>query len=274
MRKAILSAAVVKAGDMLINPRAIARDAIECWKLGAAMVHVHVRDINGNLTPDLSLLKETVDYIREESDMIIEVSTGGVSNLTIEERCQPCFAPYVEANSLNVGSVNLGDAVYQNPIKDVEYCVQQIIQNGKHADAEMFEMGMISTMKDLDDKFHFPRPQVFSLVHGFKGAVPATTAALKHMLKTLEETFPDGDYIWGIIQANRRDWTLVETALDLGATIVRIGFEDSKYLAPDLEACCNAELAERAVDLFKRKGIMPMTPAEAREVMHIPQLKR
>lgn len=274
MRKAILSVAAVSSSDMLINPKAIAKDVIECWKFGASVVHMHVRDINGNLTPDMSLLKETVDYIREESDIIIEVSTGGVSKLTIEERVQPCYAPYVEATSLNVGSINLGEAVYQNPIKDVEYCVQQSLKNHKHPDAEMFEMGMISTMKDLDEKFHFPRPLLFSLVHGYKGAVPATLASVKHMHATLKETFPEDEFLWGFIQGNRTDWTLVDAVLDMGASLIRVGFEDSKFLASDVEACCNAELVACAVDLFKRKGIMPMTPVEAREVLHIPQLKR
>lgn len=79
------------------------------------MVHLHCRDLNGNLTPDLSLLEETVAYIREMCDIVVEISTGGVSNLTIEERVQPCYPSWVEANSLNVGSVNLGTSVYQNP---------------------------------------------------------------------------------------------------------------------------------------------------------------
>ena len=77
----------VAATDILINPRAIARDGYECYKHGAAMVHLHCRDLNGRLTPDLSLLQETVAYIREMCDIVVEISTGGVSNLTIEERC-------------------------------------------------------------------------------------------------------------------------------------------------------------------------------------------
>ena len=149
MKKVMISVAPVAATDPLINPRAIARDVIECWKNGAAMVHLHVRDLCGRLTPDLSLLEETVDYIRAESDIIVEVSTGGVSGLTIEERCQPCYALFVEATSLNVGSVNLGEAVYQNPIKDVRYCVEQIINNHKIPEVEVFEVGMIHTTRQL-----------------------------------------------------------------------------------------------------------------------------
>lgn len=87
MKKIMITVAPVAATDILINPRAIARDMYECYKHGAAMVHLHCRDLNGCLTPDLSLLQETVAYIREMCDIVVEISTGGVSNLTIEERC-------------------------------------------------------------------------------------------------------------------------------------------------------------------------------------------
>ena len=99
MKKIMISVAPVAATDILINPRAIARDVYECYKNGASMVHLHCRDLNGNLTPDLSLLEETVAYIREMCDIVVEISTGGVSNLTIEERVQPCYPSWVEANS-------------------------------------------------------------------------------------------------------------------------------------------------------------------------------
>ena len=164
MKKIMISVAPVAATDILINPRAIARDVYECYKNGASMVHLHCRDLNGNLTPDLSLLEETVAYIREMCDIVVEISTGGVSNLTIEERVQPCYPSWVEANSLNVGSVNLGTSVYQNPIKDVEYCVKTIMDNKKIPETEVFELGMINTVRELNDKFHFVKPILFALV--------------------------------------------------------------------------------------------------------------
>ena len=74
MKKIMISVAPVAATDILINPRAIARDVYECYKNGASMVHLHCRDLNGNLTPDLSLLEETVAYIREMCDIVVAVS--------------------------------------------------------------------------------------------------------------------------------------------------------------------------------------------------------
>lgn len=274
MKKVMLSVAPVAATDSLINPRAIARDVIACHKNGAAMVHLHVRDLNGHLTPNLSLLEETLRYIRAESDIIVEVSTGGVSNLTIEERCQPCYSALVECTSLNVGSVNLGDAVYENPIQDVRYCVQKILENKKVPETEVFEVGMENTLRELDEMFHFPKPMLIALVFGHPGEMPATVAGLKHMIDGLYDNFRREDVIWGYTEAHREDWNMVATALDMGASTLRIGFEDSDYLSPDCRVDNNAILIAKAADLVKSKGMMPMTPAEARVMLGLPPLKR
>ncbi|MDD3367488.1 MAG: 3-keto-5-aminohexanoate cleavage protein [Lachnospiraceae bacterium] len=275
MKKIMISVAPVAATDILINPRAIARDVYECYKNGASMVHLHVRDLNGRLTPDLSLLEETVAYIREACDIVVEISTGGVSDLTIEERCQPCYAPFVEATSLNVGSVNLGEAVYLNPIKDVRYCVQQILENNKRPEIEVFEVGMINTVRELAEQFDFVKPILFALVFGHGGEMPATVPALKHMIDALYENFPNrNDVLWGYTQAHREDWEMVKVALDMGATTVRIGFEDSDYIAPGVRVDNNAALIGEVSDIVKAKGMMPMTPDEVRAMLQIPPLKR
>ena len=129
--KVLVSVAPVAATDKVIIPEKIAEDVYDCYKAGAAMVHLHVRDREGNLTPDMTLLEETLAMIRRDSDIVIEVSTGGVSNLTIEERCAPLYSDLVEACSLNVGSTNLGRSVYCNPIDDVEYCIREMLKQKK-----------------------------------------------------------------------------------------------------------------------------------------------
>ncbi len=270
----MLCVAPVAASDSLNNPKAIARDVTDCYKNGASMVHLHCRDLNGNLTPDLNLLQETVEYIREQSDIVIEISTGGVSNLTIEERCQPCYPSWVECNSLNVGSVNLGEAVYQNPIKDVRYCVQKILENKKVPETEVFEIGMINTLRELDERYHIPRPLLVALVFGHPGEMPATVPALKQMIQGLHDNFAPGDFLWGYTHAHREDWKMCDIALDLGASSLRIGFEDSDYIAPGVRVDTNAALIAKAADLVKSKGMMPMTSAELRSILGIPQLKR
>jgi len=269
-KKVMLSVAPVSAACSHIDPEAIAEDVIACCQNGASMVHLHVRDAGGRLTPDLTLLKETVELIRAACDIVVEVSTGGVSELTIEERCQPCYPDYVEANSLNVGSVNLGEAVYRNPIRDVRYCVEQMLEQNKRPEIEVFELGMIHTVKELDEQFHFIRPILFALVFGHGGEMPATAPALKHMVDFLYETFPKREEVlWGYTQAHRQDWEMMGKALDMGAVSLRIGFEDSDCLAPGVRAASNAELVTRAAELVRKKGMEPMTAREVREMMRM-----
>lgn len=269
MKKVLISVAPVSAADIQNNPAAIARDVIACSKAGAGMVHLHVRDAKGQLTPNLSLLEETVRDIRSECDIVIQASTGGVSDLTIEERCAPVYADWVEANSLNVGSVNLGDAVYCNPRHEVDYCVEQIIRNKKIPEIEVFEIGMIHTVKELAMRYDFVKPILFSVVLGHIGAAPATVGTLKAMLSSLHEFFPDGEVLWGITHAHRKDFEIIEAALDLGAVTVRIGFEDSSYLNPATQVDSNLPLVEAVADMIRSKGMIPATPSEARKMLGI-----
>ncbi|MBQ7260182.1 MAG: 3-keto-5-aminohexanoate cleavage protein [Lachnospiraceae bacterium] len=274
MKKIMLCVAPVAAGDPLINPRAIALDVYDCFKAGAAMVHLHVRDLNGRLTPCLALLEETAQYIRELCDIIIEVSTGGVSDLTIEERVQPCYASWVEAVSLNVGSVNLGEAVYQNPIKDVRYCVKQIAEYEKIPETELFELGMANTLRELDEVYHLPRPLLLALVFGHPGEMPATHAALMHMIGGVEDNFGREDFRWGYTQAHRTDFSMVRTALKEGADALRIGFEDSDHITPDKRADTNAQLIEETAGIIREMGFETMSPDEMRRALNIPPLNR
>lgn len=269
MRKVMISVAPVAANLQHICPRKIADDVIECYKNGASMVHLHVRDENGKLTPDLTLLTETVKYIREACDIVIEISTGGVSNLTIEERCIPCNAPYTEMASLNVGSVNLGEHVYCNPINDVKYCVERILANNQRPEIEVFELGMIHTVKELSKQYDFIKPILFALVFGHEGEMPATIPALTHMVDFLYDNFTKEEALWGYTQAYRKDWKMVEYALDMGASSVRIGFEDSDYLSDDIHAENNAVLIAKAAEIIREKGMKPMTPSEVRTMMKI-----
>jgi len=167
--KVLVNVAPVAAADKVIIPEKIAEDVYECYKEGAAMVHLHVRDREGRLTPDMSLLEETLAMIRRDSDIIIEVSTGGVSDLNIQERCAPLYSEMVEACSLNVGSTNLGRDVYCNPIGDVEYCIREILKQKKTPEVETFEIGHTWTMEQLMKKYDFADPVLFSIVLGSPG---------------------------------------------------------------------------------------------------------
>lgn len=264
MRKVLISVAPVSASDKIIDPKKIADDVIECEKAGAGMVHLHVRDHYGNLTADLTVFRETIERIREQSNIIIQASTGGVSKLTIQERCAPLYDDLVEATSLNVGSCNLGTAVYCNPIDEVEYCLSQIIKTNKVPEIEVFELGMIHTVKELRKKFKLHDPLLFSIVLGHIGAAPATIEALTAM-----RSFIPQDALWGITHAHRRDYGIFTAALGMGASTVRIGFEDSNYVDATTQTDKNFILVERAARLISSVGLSPASPQEARNMLNI-----
>ncbi len=270
MKKVLISVAPVDGRDTYNDPKKIAEDVIECHRRGAAMVHLHCRDAKNALTANLEHLRRTVELIREKSDIIMEISTGGVSGLTIRERCVPCRPDWVECNSLNVGSVNLGDAVYCNPRKDVEYCVEQILAGGKVPETEVFELGMLHTLKELDERFGLGDPLFIALVLGHAGAMPATSFSLRAMTEAVYENFPQKERVrWGITQAHREDWSLVGQALDLGADSMRVGFEDSRCIDRGRQALYNYEIVESAAGLLARRGMEAMSPAEARSMLGI-----
>ena len=262
--KVLISVAPVSAADKYIDPKKIARDVIECAKAGASMVHLHVRDKYGNLTTDLFGLKETVELIRAESDIIIQVSTGGVSNLTIKERCTPLYYDKVETCSLNVGSTNLGNAVYCNPIPEVKYCIEEIIKTGKTPEIEVFEIGHIHQTTELRKEYNMKLPILFSVVLGHPGEAPATPEALMAMVNFIPK-----DTIWGITHAHRKDFGIIAGALGLGAKTVRIGFEDSDYLDSETRVDTNVPLVEKVVKLLHAMDKETMTPYEARKMLNI-----
>ncbi len=262
--KILVNVAPVAANCQSVVPRDIADDVLKCYEEGAAMVHLHVRDSSGKLTADTSLLEETLKLIRKDSDIIIEVSTGGVSDLTIEERCAPIYLDLVEACSLNVGSTNLGESVYVNRPCDVRYCLGQLLNNRKIPEVETFEIGHSYQTGILMEEYPMVRPVLFSIVLGHEGEAPATPKALAAMISML----PD-DCIWGITHAHHKNHDIIAAALGMGAKTVRVGFEDSNFLDESALATSNAPLVKKVVELIHAMDKEVMTPAEARKLLNI-----
>lgn len=264
MRKVIISVAPTSAASTRIDPDAIAEDVIQSEKAGASMVHMHVRNAHGELTEDLTTYKQIVQKITAQSKIVIQASTGGVSNLTIEQRCAPLYYDKVETVSLNVGSANLGEAVYRNPIQDVKYCVKKIIENHKFPEIEVFELGMIHTVLQLDKEFGLKRPILFDIVLGNEGAAPATIDALCAM-----RSFLPRDALWGITHAGRKDDSIIAAAIAMGASLVRIGFEDSDVLSGNIKAKNNAELVKKVADIIRAIGLEVAAPSDVRELFRL-----
>ncbi|MBK5074290.1 3-keto-5-aminohexanoate cleavage protein [Budviciaceae bacterium CWB-B4] len=262
--KVIISVAPVSASSTRVLPEEVAREVIKSADYGAAIVHLHVRDTNGALTPDVSDFQQTINAIHQNTNLIIQASTGGVSSMTIEQRCAPLECPHVEMASLNVGSVNLGTHIYMNPADDVRYCSKRIVDKRIIPEFEVFELGMVHNINILMEEINFVQPMLYNIVLGHKGSTPATI----DMLIAMRQAIPAGA-LWGITHFDRRDFSLIAAAVGMGACEVRIGFEDSYYINATEKVEENYLLVNKLATLIKAMDKQVATPDEARKMLGI-----
>ena len=254
-----------------LTPEEIAEDTINCFKAGACEVHLHTRDLRGEQTFELDVFRDTIRRIREHSDMIIQGSTGGLSTLTLAERCVCLDVPEVEVASLNMGSVNFGETVYVNTLPDIRYWARRLDETNTVPEMELFDLSQVETCTSLADEGVLRRPLHYNFCVGPGNS--SNLAATGRNLAFLTSLTEQGTS-WGITHDSMKDFSMLACAIGMGASVVRIGFEDSCYYAPGRRAHTNAELVERLVQLIRMMGCEPATPAEARQMQHIPQLTK
>lgn len=260
----IISLAPVAADSSRVIPDEVVVDILQSAQEGAAIVHLHVRNQQGKLTSEVTDFVATIDPVRQHSALIIQASTGGISEMNIQQRCAPLDCEGVEMASLNVGSVNLGDAVYFNPSQDVMWCAENIVKRGITPEFEIFEIGMINTVKELQKNINLKQPILYNIVLGHRGAAPATPEALIALRQCLPH-----DALWAITHYGRQDFGLIAAAIGMGACEVRIGFEDSRYISPEQQAPGNAPIVHKLANLIKAMDKRVATPNEAREMLGI-----
>ena len=245
-----------------LTPEEVAREVIDCTCAGASFVHLHVRDDKGNQTEDLSRFSRTLDLIRESSDIIIQGSTGGLSELSLEDRCVALNDPRVEVASLNMGSVNFSEDVYINRLPDIRYWANRMAETNVIPELEIFEAGMLTAVTKLLEEKVLKPPFSFGFCLGFHWALPADPNSLFFLKSSLSEGAP-----WGVVHESMQDFSLLATAIGMGAAAIRVGFEDSVYYAPGKAAATNVELVEKIVSLIHQIGYEVATPEEARELL-------
>lgn len=263
MRKVIISLAPVKAGDP-VDAVKLAEDVEKSVKAGAAMCHLHCRKPDGSLTPDISYMTECFEEILKRTDVVVQASTGGISEMNIQERCNPLDYPKVESASLNGGTTNLGEAVYINSFDDIRYCSEACYKRDILPETEVFDIGMIHNMNLIREEMPFKEPRLFNLVFGHKGGMQPTPEMLSAFA-----AFVPKDSMWGVTHFGRDNWTFLAMAIAMGAVVVRVGFEDSAYLAEGVKAEYNYQVVEKLVELIHAMGLEAATPEEAREILNI-----
>ena len=263
MRKVIISLAPVQAGTP-VDAVKLAEDVEKSVKAGAAMCHLHCRRPDGSLTPDISYMTECFEEILKRTDVVVQASTGGVSDLNIQERCNPLDYEKVESASLNGGSTNLGENVYINSFDDIRYCADAVYKRGILPETEVFDIGMIHNMEIVKREQPFAEPMLYNLVFGHKGGMQPTPEMF-----TAFRSFVPAETMWGVTHFGRENWTFLAMAIAMGASVVRVGFEDSPYLSECETAEYNYQIVEKTAALIRAMGLEPATPEEAREILNL-----
>ena len=255
------------------TPEEIAADAIACWKAGASVVHLHMRDEEGKGTMCKERFKETVSLIRadKECDVVICcTSSGSLKPLTHEERMAHFrYIPEIELGSYDAGTMNWGAfTVFDNNPKFLEELAQCYLDNDVKPEIELFDMGMLTNMNHYVKQGLIKSPVFCQFVLGVLGGAPATVDCLHHLVRNL----PEGA-IWSAFGIGKDHLPIMYAALALGAHGIRVGIEDNVYYSKGVLGT-NPMFVERAVRVVTEFGKEPTTSAEAREILGLKPLVR
>ncbi len=270
MRKIIIVVAPVSLNpcegiNNPLSPEEIAEDITSCNKAGASVVHLHVRDLKGKTTTDLTTFSKTIDLIREKSDIVINGSTGGfLKTSSCEDRAIPLQDNRLELASLNMGSTNLGEEVFINTFECIRYWAKTMYEKKIHPEMEIFEAGMINNAKVLIKEGYLKPPFSFAFCPGFLGGLPAEPDIIYFLKNMLPH-----ESIWGVNHIGSKDFSFILTCIGMGASFVRVGFEDGFFYKSGHVAKTNSVLVERFVKIVKEIGYDIATPNEAREIIGI-----
>ena len=269
MQPVMITAAMVGAEvsraeqpNLPVTPREIIAAAIECYEAGASIIHIHVRDVQGNATQDGQIFREVVEGIRARCDVITQVSTGGAVWMSAEERlqsieCQPDMA------TLTTGTVNFGDGVFMNNRGLVESFARRLRESSIVPEIEIFDVGMLDEAMRLHTMGLITDPVHFDFVMGVPGGLGADPAHLVYMVRCL----PPGS-TWSVAGIGRHQLTLATIALAMGGN-ARVGFEDNIYYRKGQLAHSNAQLVARIARIAHELDRPVATPAQAREILQL-----
>ena len=246
-----------------LKPEEIAAEVFECAKAGASQVHLHVRMENGEITHLTDVYSRTLDMIRAKSDILIQGSTGGFEKeLNLDERCSAIDDDRTQVASLNMGSLNFGeDLIFQNPEVNIEYWANKFYSRSVVPELEIFDAGMICTVKRFIEKGIFKPPLHCNFPMGYYTGIQPSVENIIHMRNTL----PPGCN-FGITHNAMTDFAMVAASITLGAIKTRVGFEDSIYYAPGQKASTNSVLVKKMAQLIESMGYEVMSTAEAHEL--------
>ncbi len=280
---AALTGAVTPAGYHIPEtPEQIAEDAYRCWKAGAAVVHLHMRDEQGLGTMDAERFKKTIELIRahEDCDVVINCTSSGDNRVSGGDAAGNAIrmkhmrtVDGIEMGSYDAGSFNwMPGGVFMNTPQFLQELGDVYMERGIKPELEIFDTGMLGVSNYFVKKGHLPTPCHYQFCLGVLGGMPATVENLLYLTKHI----PEGS-TWSAFGVGAGHLPIMYAALALGGNI-RVGLEDNVVYGKDEEGnkilATNLMLVERAVRAVETFGKKPATSAQAREILGIKPLVR
>lgn len=297
-RKVVISCAVTGSihtptmSDYLpYTPDDIAAQAIEAAEAGAAILHLHARDPkDGRPSPDPDVFMQFLPRIRQACDAVVNITTGGSSAMTLDERLAAPLRASPEMCSLNMGSMNFGlfpaverysewkfdwepkllentrDTIFKNTFKDIEGILDKLGNGcGAKFEFECYDVGHLYTLAHFRDRGLVKAPLFIQFVLGVLGGIGPDPENLLHMKRIADKLFGD-DYQFSVLGAGRHQMPLVTMGAILGGH-VRVGLEDSITLGRGRLAKSNAEQVARIRDILENLSLEIATPDDARALL-------
>jgi uncharacterized protein (DUF849 family) len=228
------------------------------------MIHVHIRDAAAQPTLDLGRLRETVTALRQDTDLVVQLSTGGAVTDPLANRIKVLDVE-PDSCSLTCGTVNFGDDVFMNPWPFMVDLYRRTQEREVVPEFELFDLGHVAAVNRLLDKYGLPYGGKIhcDLVMGVPGGMPGTADALVAAVNAL----PQGA-TWSATGVGRTCLPVAFAALAKGGHL-RVGMEDTLTFAKGRPVRDNAELVERAAQLAAIAQRPPMTGHEARTMLNV-----
>lgn len=273
-----------------ITPDQIAASAIGAAEAGAAILHLHARNVNnGSPTPDPNVFRQFLPRIKDATDAVINITTGGAATMSIEERLAGPLALQPEMCSLNMGSMNFGlypaldrfdgwqdweveyldgsrDRIFRNTFQDIEVILKRLGEGcGTRFEFECYDIGHLYTLAHFVDRGLIKPPFFVQTIFGILGGIGCDIENLVHMRRIANKLFGD-DYQWSVLAAGRFQTSFVTTGAIMGSH-VRVGLEDSIYLSKGVLAESNHDQVAKIRRILEELSLDVATPAEVRQTL-------
>ena len=275
-----------------VTPDQIAAEAIAAAEAGASILHLHARDPqDGRPTADPAVFTQFLPRIKQETDAVVNITTGGSSLMSLDERLAAPLKAEPEMCSLNMGSMNFGlfpmldkprdwqhewepklleatrHTIFKNTFADMETILDKLGKGcGTRFEFECYDVGHLYSLAHFRDRGLVQGPLFIQFVLGILGGIGADPENLLHMKRIADKLF-GGDYKFSVLAAGRQQMPLISMAAAMGGN-VRVGLEDSLYDGRAL-AKSNADQVKRVRAILEGLSLEVATPAEARQMLSL-----